>query len=83
VKLRSAYLAWWASSASGDKNLWGWGSVVSLFLTSLALTNAALVGRTCGLVSVHLGPFPFGVAVDAWSLRFYSLLGLIAGVVVC
>ena len=63
--------------------MWGWGSVVSLYLTSLALTNAALVGRTCGLVSVPLGPFPFRVAVDAWSLRFYSLLGLIAGVVVC
>lgn len=57
--------------------------MVSLFLTCLALTNAALVGRASGLVSVPIGPFPFGVAVDAWSLRFYSLLGLIAGVVVC
>ena len=57
--------------------------MVSLFLTGLALTNAALVGRACGLVSVPIGPFPFGVAVDAWSLRFYTLLGLIAGVVVC
>ena len=57
--------------------------MVSLFLTCLALTNAALVGRASGLVSVPIGPFPFGVAVDAWSLRFYALLGLIAGVVVC
>ena len=57
--------------------------MVSLFLTCLALTNAALVGRSRGLVCLPIGPIPFGVAVDAWSLRFYSLLGLIAGVVVC
>ena len=57
--------------------------MVSLYLTLLALTNAFLWGRTRGLVRTSLGPFPLGVTVDLWSLRFYSLLGLISGAVVC
>jgi len=56
--------------------------VVSLYLAILALTNAFLWGRTRGLVRASLGPFPLGVTVDLWSLRFYSLLGLISGAVV-
>jgi len=56
--------------------------VVSIYLSLLALTNAMLWGRTSGLVRASLGPFPLGVTVDLWSLRFYTLLGLISGAVV-
>jgi len=56
--------------------------VVSLYLSLLALTNAALWGRARGLVSTSLGPIPLRVTVDVWSLRFYALLGLISGAVV-
>jgi len=83
VRPLSASLAWWASSAYEARNWWGWGSVVSLYLTSLSLTNALLWGSVGGLVSRSLGPFPLGVAVDPWSLSFYSLLRLISGSVVC
>ena len=57
--------------------------MVRLYLTLLALSNAFLWGMTSGLVRTSLGPFPLGVTVDLWSLRFYSLLGLISGAVVC
>jgi len=57
--------------------------VVSLYLTLLALSNALLWGRARGLVRAYLGPLPLGFTVDPWSLRFYSLLGLISGRVVC
>ena len=56
--------------------------MVSLYLSLLALTNAVLWGRARGLVRASLGPVPLGVTVDVWSLRFYSLLGLISGAVV-
>ena len=56
--------------------------MVSLYLTLLAISNLFLWGRTRGLVWASLGPFPLGVTVDLWSLRFYSLLGLISGAVV-
>ena len=58
-------------------------SVISLYLSLLALTNALLWGRARGLVRASLGPLPLGVTVDPWSLRFYALLRLISGRVVC
>lgn len=57
--------------------------MVGTYLTLLTLTNALLWGRASGLLSVSLGPLPLGVVVDPWSLRFYSILGLISGSVVC
>jgi len=58
-------------------------SVVRLYLSVLVLTNAILWGRVSGQVSWAAGALPFSVTTDLWSLRFYSLLGLISGVVVC
>lgn len=57
--------------------------MISVYLTVLAITNGLLWGRLGGLVSTTLGPFPLGATVDLWSLRFYSLLGLISSAVVC
>lgn len=57
--------------------------MVSLYLTCVAISNALLWGRARGLLHAFFGPFPVGVIVDLWSLRFYSLLGLISGSVVC
>jgi len=57
--------------------------MVSAYLTLLLLTNALLWGRAGGLLSAYLGPLSVRAVVDPWSLRFYSLLGLISGSVVC
>lgn len=72
-----------ALSASGGRNWSGWVSVVSLFLSFVALSNAVLWGSARGYVRTSLGAFPLTVTMDRWSLSFYSLLGLIAGAVVC
>lgn len=70
-------------SASGGRNWSGWERVVSLFLSFVALSNAVLRGTARGYVRTSLGAFPLTVTMDRWSLSFYSLLGLIAGAVVC
>ena len=49
----------------------------------MALSNAVLRGTARGYVRTSLGAFPLTVTMDRWSLSFYSLLGLIAGAVVC
>ena len=83
MKRRWVSPAWLALSASGGRNWSGWERVVSLFLSFVALSNAVLWGTARGYVRTSLGAFPLTVTMDRWSLSFYSLLGLIAGAVVC